>query len=144
MQAHMTETHELLAVINPATYSTEQNTDFINISNYDRVTVLINAGDIGTSLACDIEIATNDGGTGLHTLKSITTLTQAAGDDNSNVAINLRGEEFSKPTSAPSKEYSHMRVELTPSGNCIFSVQVWGCNTRYAPVPTTLLDEIVS
>lgn len=144
MQAHMTETHELLAVINPATYSSEQSTTWVNVARYDRITVIINAGDIGTSLDADIELATDDSGTNLHTLKSITQLTQAGGDDNANVAINIVAEELSNPASAPADEYDYLRVETTPSGNCIYGVEVWGYNSRYLPVPTTNIDEIVS
>lgn len=137
------EVNALLATIYPASYSAEQNTAWISMENYERLFVKITAGNIGTSLAVDIEIATDALGSNLHTLKSATTLTEAGTDDNSSVGIEIRAEELSKPSGAPSKEYTHIRVEVIPTGATLLSVDVFGFAPRRAPVDTSVWDEIV-
>lgn len=138
------EVHQLLASTYPASYASEQNTTFVNVANFHRVVVIITAGNIGTSLDADIEIATDSDATGLHTLKSITQLTEAGSDDNSTVVVEIRNEELTKPANASSSNYDWLRVETTPSGASIYGVQVWGVIPRFAPVSTTALDEVVA
>lgn len=138
------ETIALLGFISPAGHSTEQNTTLAKVSEYERIMIVINAGDIGTSLAIDVEVATDSEAAGLHTLKSATTLTQAAGDDNSKVVINVRAAELVNPSGASSSNYDYLRVECTPSGTCHFSVEVFGIDSRHEPVPTTLWDQVVA
>lgn len=138
------EANALLATINPATYSAEQNTAWLDMSKYERIVVVLNAGDIGTSLDIDIEIATDSSGSNIHTLKSITQLTEAGGDDNANVVIEIRASEMTSPSGADSTNYRYVKVEVTPSGNCIFGVMVYGNEARYEAVATTNWDEIVA
>jgi hypothetical protein len=138
-----TETAQLLAVTYPASYAAEQNTAFVNVGSFHRVLVLVIAGDIGTSLDVDVEIATDASATALHTLKSITQLTQAGGDDNSPVAIEIQTEDLVKPTGASATNYEWLRVESTPNGASIYTILVFGLIPRYAPVSTTIFDEIV-
>jgi hypothetical protein len=134
------EVRQLLGQTFPASYAAEQNTSFVDMSKFHRVEIVIFAGDIGTSLDVDVEVATTTGGGDLATLKSITQLTQAGGDDNSVVVIEVRADEMS----IAGVNHRYLRVESTPSGASIYGVLIWGCEPRYAPVATTALDEVVS
>ena len=131
-----TETHASLATIFPASYNSEQNTAWIDCEGYHRIYIDLVAGDIGTSVDMDIEVSLTDGGTPV-TLKSITQLTQAGGDDNSYVGVEVRMEEMA------ASNYKFLRVELTPSGSCLLCVRVWGVVARYNPADVTGFDEIV-
>jgi hypothetical protein len=144
LNSNFSEIADLLGVINPASYAAEQNTGWIDMAKYSRIAIVIHAGDIGTSLDADVEIATDSSGTDIHTLKSMTQLTEAGGDDNSVVVIEVRAEEMSKPSEADGKEYSHLRLELTPSGATIVGAQVWGLSPKYPPVTNSLLAETVT
>jgi hypothetical protein len=142
MTSYLSEDLALLAVIYPAVHSTEQNTTWVSMSNYEEIAVVLIAGDIGTSLDLDIEIATDGSAGNLHTLKSITQLTQAGGDDNSPVLVEVLAAEMVNPSGASGSNYDYLRVEATPSGNCYFSVAVFGHRPRQRPVATTLWDEV--
>lgn len=137
------ETHELLGGIYPAAFTTEQNTAWIDASKHNRFAVLVRAGNIGTSLDVDIEICTDGAAANLHTLKSMTQLTEAGGDDSSTVIIEIRADELTKPSGTSAINFTHFRVEVTPNGSTIVDVAVFGFDARYEPVPTTLLDEVV-
>lgn len=133
------EDHKVLATLYPASYASEQNTAWIDAEGYHRFFVDVIAGNIGTSLDVDIEVATDSSGSNLATLKSITQLTQAGSDDDSRVGIELRGEEFN----VAGVHYKFFRVELTPNGATLMNATVWGCIPRYQPVGVTEWDEIV-
>lgn len=140
--AKFAELHELLAVTYPASYSGEQNTDYVYVGNFHRLVIMIVAGNIGTSLDVDIEIATDSAGAGLVTMtgKSITQLTQAGSDDDSVALIEIRGEEFN----VEGVHYDYLRVESTPSGASLYTVLIWGAVPRNAPASVTALDEVVN
>jgi hypothetical protein len=140
-----TECHKVLAKLTPGTRSAETNvpaSTWIDLKNYNRVVVIIEGGTVATTLDADIEIATDESGSDLHTLKSITQL--GADDDDVIVAVEIRTEELSKPASASGQNYRYMRVETTPSGNCVYSVLVLGFVARYEPVGITEWEEVVS
>jgi|SRR5690554_1644124 len=136
------ENHKLLAAVSYNGVTTEQNTDWLDMSHYRRAAVVIITDVVGTDFNADIEISnTGTGaGTNVHTLKSITEVT----DDENNIVIELRDEEFSKPANATSDQYRYFRVETTPDGACNYVVLVFGIEPRYAPVGTTEWDEVVA
>lgn len=136
------EVHKLLAVQSFTTASTEQNTNWLDMSHYHRAVVVIRTDVVGTDFNADIEISTSGVGAGanVHTLKSIDEITA----DEATVCIELRAEEFSKPTGAPADEYRYFRVETTPDGNCNYTVMVFGISPRYAPVGVSEWDEVVA
>jgi hypothetical protein len=141
-----TEVHKKLATIYPASYNSEQNTSFIDMSLYHRIVVVLSCGDIGTSVDLDIEIATDTSASNLLTLKSITQLTQAGGDDNSDAAVEIQAEELSVPTGAAAAnrgKYRYLRVEITPSGSCLLGCMVFGVVSRYNPADVTNWDEVL-
>lgn len=135
-----TEVRELLATTYASAATTEQNTSYVDMAQFHRIEVEIIALNIGTSLDVDIEVATTTGGGNLATLKSITQLTEAGGDDNSVVVVEVRADEMS----IAGVNHRYLRVESTPSGASTYAVLIWGCEPRYAPRPTTALDEVVS
>jgi len=136
------ENHKLLAAVSYNGVTTEQNTDWLDMSHYRRAAVVIITDVVGTDFNADIEISnTGTGaGTNVHTLKSITEVT----DDENNIVIELRDEEFSKPANATSDQYRYFRVETTPDGACNYVVLVFGIEPRYAPVGDTEWDEVVA
>lgn len=136
------EVHKLLAAVSYDGVSTEQNTDWLDLSHYHRAAIVIITDVVGTDFNADIEIS-NTGigaGTNVHTLKSITQVTA----DEANIVIELRGEELSKPANASSDEYRYFRVETTPDGTCNYVVLVFGISPRYAGVGVSEWDEVVA
>ena len=142
MVAQFSETHNMLAQISPASYTAEQNTDWIDMARYERIAIIIQVGAMGTTFDADLEIATDSDGSDIHTLKSITQL--VTGEDDEIIVIELLAEEMSHPTGASSDEYSHLRLEVTPNGATIFGAVVLGFESRYDPVSITAWDEIVA
>lgn len=137
----ISEVKELLAAGYHSGATTEQNTTFASVGAFHRWSVEIHVIDVGTSLDADVEVATSSGGADLATLsgKSITQLTQAGGDDASSVLIEGRNEELT----IAGVHHDYLRVETTPSGASTYVVLVYGCEPRYAPVSTSLYDEVV-
>lgn len=132
------EANAILGVLNPASYSTEQNVGYFNVSGYEEVFVLIQFGVIGTTLDVDVEVARDSDGTGLLTLDSITQLTT----DNGYVGLSIQAEKLPNPTGGTGN-YDWMRVEVTPSGACLVGVVVFGVNPKYKPVAVTGYDELL-
>lgn len=138
-----TEGWQLLDTIPPSVSTAEQNSGYIAAAGFDRIVVIIQTGAItsGGTIDCDIELATDSGGTGGPTTmtgKSITQLTSA--DANKVVVIEMLPEEFIQSN----VNYDYFQVELTcASQNCLVGVQVWGY-AMYRPAVTTLIDEIVA
>jgi len=135
------ERAQVLAVTYPASYSSEQNTAFVNVGNFHRWAILIIAGNIGTSLDADVEVTTDGVSADLATLsgKSITQLTQAGSDDDSVVIIEGRNEELT----IAGVHHDWIRLESTPSGASLYCVVVLGIEPRSQPVSTSFLDEVV-
>jgi hypothetical protein len=129
----------LLAKINPATYTTEQNTGYVSCALYQRVAVVIHAGALGGDLDVDIEEGTDTSGSGAQAFdsngKDITI--DSDDDDNTVSVIEIRGEEFDV-----NDGFDCLNVEVTPGSSSIFSVQVWGLEPRYAPVSTSGLNSV--
>jgi hypothetical protein len=140
------EVAELLAVLPPASQTTEQQSGYVDMAKYERIFAILSVGAMTTNatLDVDVEITTDGEAAGLHTLKSITQLTEAGGDGDQEIIIEIRAEELSKPSGAPSQEYQYVNIEVTPAvAAVILGLHVFGYAPRYAPVPTTLWQEIV-
>lgn len=137
------EVNRLLTVGYYSGVASEQNTTVVNVAQYHRVAVIIHAIDVGTTLDCDVEIGTTSAMTDAFTLKSITQLTQAGADDASSVCIEIQTEEMTNPTGATNPLNDWIRVETTPAGASTYVVEVYGLIPRYAPVSTTIWDEVV-
>jgi len=129
-----------LGGINPASYTSEQNSGYLSLENYHRAVIIIHAGVLGQNVDVDVEEGTDTSGTGVQTFdaggKDIT-LT-ATTDNNTVSVIEIRTEECDVPNG-----YSCINLEMTPAGaSAIFGAQVWGFVSRYKPVPTTTLDSV--
>lgn len=135
-----TEFLELLGKIDStgAAMTAEGNTSYIATKGHARFLVILQASIVATSIDLDIELATAADGTGgpiTMTGKSITQET----DDAKVMMIEIRAEEFFQG----GVNYTHFRVEVTPSGNCSYSVLVFGIDPYYKPVAVTSIEEIV-
>ncbi len=132
---------QLLAKINPASYSSEQNTGFVSLANFHRAVIIIHAGVLGNNVDVDIEQATNTSGSG--TVKTVDSNSKdinltATTDNNTVSVIEIRSEELDIANG-----YDCINVEATPAGaGAIFGVQIWGIAPRYKPVATTNLDSV--
>lgn len=145
----MTTTHadfaEQFAPLDKAAYSGitgEQNTGYVSVAGYQRITVLVHALVVGTTLDVDVEIATASGGTNAFTLKSMAQL--VAADDDTLVCIDIRADEMTNPSGASANDYGYLNVEVTPSGSATVSVLVLGWSATNAPVPASLWKQAVS
>lgn len=134
------EGHYPLAKINPASYSAEQNSGRVSLSQYHRAVAIIHAGvlDSGETLDADLEQADAASGGTLKAIagKSITQLDND--DDGAVVAIELRSEELDVDGG-----FEYINLELTPSAAMICSAIVYGIAPRFQPVPTTNWTQIV-
>ena len=127
----------LLATIEPASYTTEQNTGLVSCQNYTRMAVIIHCGVIGGTLDVDVEQATSTTGTPKTFDSGGKDITLTATTDNDTVSvIEIKGEEFDV-----ANVYDCLNVEVTPASAGIFGVQLWG-QAVYPPASTTLLDSV--
>lgn len=136
------EVHALLDKMGSADAAAEENSGYFSVAQYHRIAIVLHAVQVTTSLDVDVEIATDNAATGVHTLKSITQLT--ADDDGAVVVIEIRGEELGKPASASSYNYDWINVEVTPVGACTYSLLVYGLEPRYGAVSQTPFAEVVA
>jgi hypothetical protein len=139
-----TETHALLATHYPLTRQVATHvSDWVLMANYHRAffEVLVGAMGAAATLDADLQQASDATGTGVKAIsgKSITQLTQAGTDDNSPVGIELRTEELDVNGGF---EYVRFRV-IIGVADCAYSATLRGCCPRYAPVSTTVYDEVV-
>jgi hypothetical protein len=134
------EVWSLLADIDPASYTTEQNTGYVCLDRYHRAVVIIHCGVLGSGLDVDLEQGTDTSGSGGKTLDSGNKdITLTATTDNNTVSvIEIRTEELDVTGG-----FDCVNVEITPAGQGdIFGAQIWGGVPRYAPVSTTNLDSV--
>ncbi len=127
---------ELLGSINPASYSSEQNSGRVNLGSYVRAVIIIHGGVLGQNVDVDIE----QGQTATSTLKAFDTndldITLTATTDNNTVSvIEVRPERFEDG-------YQYLNLEMTPAGaSSIFGAQIWG-EPRFKPATNALLDTV--
>jgi hypothetical protein len=129
-----------LGGINPASYTSEQNTGYVSLANYHRAVIIIHAGVLGQNTDIDIEAAQDTSGTGPGSFHSGAKdiLLTATTDNNTVSVIEIKTEEFDIAGGDDC-----INVEAIPAGaSSIFGVQIWGLEPRYMPVPTTGLDSV--
>lgn len=117
--------------------------DWVLLENYHRAWLYLNVGTMGANATLDANIqqAQDATGTGVKAItgKSITQLTQAGSDDNSEACIELQTEELDVDNGF---EYVRFRVTIAVA-DCAYAATLFGTNSRYKPVPTTAWDEVV-
>ena len=143
MTERVTEYLNPITKISPASHTTEQNSTRIDMSLYRRVLIVLQVGALATNATLDLDVeqhtAASGGSTKNVTGKSITQLTEAGGDSNKMVAVELRAEELDLEN-----DYRYISVELTPAtAAAICGVIVLATVARYEPVSTSAWDEIV-
>ena len=117
---------------------------YVSLANYHRAWCFINVGDMGSSATLDVALyqATDTSGTSAKaiTSKSITQLTQAGGDGDDLLCIELQGEELDVDGG-----FDCVAVVATVGTAAVeFSLVLFGCVSRYDPTPTSNWAEVVT
>ena len=119
------------------------DSSYVSLANYHRAVLVLNVGDIqaGGTGACSIRQATSTAGAGATTItgKSITQLTQAGGDSDDLVCIELRTEELNRTSG-----YDCVSVRVVVAGAAAeLSYILFGTVPRFPPTGTTNWTEVV-
>ena len=131
-----------LAKIDPASYTTAQNTGWIDISGHYRVAALILVGAIAASgtFNAKLEAATSAAGANATDITGKAIAQQADTADNLLHLIDLEISELNFQNQA----FTHVRLTLTPAtAATIVGAVLLGYNPRYLPVPQTLYSSVV-
>jgi hypothetical protein len=120
-----------------------RNSAWANMENYHRGWLVLIVGDMQQGATLDVLLreATDALGTGAANIagKAITQLTQAGGDGNDIICIELQTEEMNVPAN-----YDFVGVQVVIAGAAVeYSYVFFACETRYAPVPVTQWTEVV-
>ena len=137
MTQQFTEVAQLLGEIVPASHSTEQNTGYVSLANFYRWVVLIHAAAAANDIDVDIEQGTTTAGAGAKTYNTNAKDVTVTATTETTVVIEDTCSNFDVANA-----FDCLNVEATPAGARVFGLQVWGFIPRYAPVATTLIDEI--
>lgn len=122
---------------------------YVDMETYHRAVLLLNVGDMGALATLNVQLlqATSAAGAGAKTIadkaatgtKSITQLTQAGGDGNDNLGVELQTEELDVDGG-----FNFIAVQVVVA---VAAVEMgWvllGTNSRYKAVPTTNFAEII-
>ena len=125
------------------------NGAWVNVSLYHRLWLVINVGDLqaGGTFDATVQQATTTAGAGAKAItssktlvaKAITQLTQAGGDSDSIVCIELQTEEMDV-----TNLFDCVRFVITVGvANAEYSAILYGCISRHRAVPTTNWTEII-
>lgn len=137
------EVNELLAHIPADSETTAVTSGWVLMETNHRAVVIISIGDMVATATLDAALtqASDALGTGAKAIagKSITQLTQAGGDGNQVVMIELRAEELDV-----SGGFEYILLTITPAVAAVeFAAFILGTVVRYMPVSTTNVAEIV-
>ena len=139
-----TDRLELVAAIHADLHTGTYYTPWISAQNRERFLFVLDVGDMTATSTVDLELheAQDAAGTGAKAIaaKAITQLTQAGGDGNDAVCVNLGAAEMDA-----AGNFDHVRARLdvlTASSNAC--VLVFAEALRYLPPATTNWTEIVS
>lgn len=140
-----TEVHSLLiSENNPMLPAGVYDTAWVSASQYHRLIAILNVIDMGAGATLDFSIrqATDTSGTSAKAItgKAATQLTQASGDVDSDVAIELQTEELDVTNG-----FDCVSLRLTVAVDAVVaSCRLYGRVPRYAPVGTTAWTEVVT
>jgi len=122
---------------------------YVDLETYHRAVLLLSVGDMQAGATLDVQLlqATSSAGAGAKTIadkattgtKSITQLTQAGGDGDDALAIELQTEELDVDGG-----FNFVAVQQVVAVDAVEMawVLLW-TNSRYKPVPTTNFAEII-
>ena len=116
---------------------------YVSMKNYDRAWLVLHVGDMQATatLDCKLRQAKDSSGTSVKDVsgKAITQLTQAGGDGDQVVVIELRAEELDV-----NGGFEHVNYVITVANAAVeLGAILFGAVTHYEPVPTTNYEEIV-
>lgn len=116
-------------------------TNWFQMQTNHRAVVILLTGDMAATATLNLVVqeAQDNTGTGAQAIagKAITALTQAGGDANDTVVLEIRTEEMTPG-------YDFIRAVATVANAAVdFAVQVLGVVSRYPPVATANLTEII-
>lgn len=143
------EAAAVVATIDPDAYTAATTvSDYADMGLFERVMIIISVGTMASTATLDavVKQATTSAGAGaknLTTSKAITQLTQAGGDSDKQVIINVLAEDLDM-----ANNFDHCAISVTgATAASDYGVVVLGFNPRYAPASDNDLasvDEIVS
>lgn len=139
-----TEVHYPLAIQYSDSFGIgTSDSSYVSLANYHRAVLVLNVGDMAATatLACSIRQATTTGGAGVKAItgKSITQLTQAGGDGDDLICIELRTEELDV---AGGFDCISVRVVVAAAA-VEYGYVLYGIMPRFAPTATTNWVEII-
>lgn len=123
----------------------EVNSGYVDMGLYPRLVIVVSVGDMVATATLDIDIeqATSSGGAGAKNItgKSITQLTQAGGDSDTAVCIEVNAEELDVANG-----FAFVNVECTVANAAVeLAWFVFGDGgPRYKSVSTAAWQEVVS
>lgn len=132
--AHYTEqlsqSLALVATIDPASHSTAQNSDGVDMRLFRRVMFVVSAGAIGANTITALIKGGTDNSTFATTITGKTFASgtfSGSGDNNTQGIIEVTAEECA------AQNVRYIRMEATPSGAAIFGMVAFAGVTRYEP-----------
>lgn len=137
-----TERMELMASIHPDLGQGRYDMPWFSMQNTHKLLAIAQVGDMGQGATFDMQLqeATDAAGTGAKAIagKAITQLTQAGGDGDDDVSINLKTEEMDA-----ANDFDFVRVTVWAlNANINFNVIVLGDDPRYAPVDNNWTEAV--
>lgn len=139
--AQVSERMNPLAKIDAASYSAEQVTAWVSLSNYNRAFAVINVGAIAANrqIQARLEQATGANGEGQKVIAGKESAVLLTADQNGLIAIELQTEELDV-----NGGYDHVLLKLMIQGGAIICGAVlYGCEPRYAPVGQANWIEVI-
>jgi len=138
------EIHSLLiSENNPTLPAGTYDTAWVSASQYHRLVAILNVVDMGAGATLDFSIrqATDTAGTGAKVIagKAATQLTQAGGDVDSDVAVELQTEELDVTNGF---DCINLRLVVAVAA-VVVSYRLYGRVPRYQPVGTTAWTEVI-
>ena len=142
-----TEGHEITALTGvlyaDSRGAGNHNTAWLSMANHQRAVFVLNVGEMqqGATLNMILQEATSAAGAGVQAIagKAITQLTQAGGDGNDMVVIELRTEEMDVDN-----QYDFVRAQVVVAGAAVeCSLVPYRFEANYPPVDVTAWQEIV-
>ena len=142
---NFTEVHEPGGALVPTSRAAAvYTTTWLSMNNHQRAVFLVLTGAMAANSTVDFAVqqAQDAAGTGAKALtpaKAITQLTQAGGDGDDSVVVEIRTEELDVDGG-----FDYIRGVLTVAGGAVLTAvfPLRGCS-NYPPVPTTGWTEIV-
>jgi len=139
-----TENYQVGPGFFPANYAAGvYQSAWVNMANNQRAVFVLGTGVMSAGATVDVQLWQATDATGANAAvilgKAITPLTQAGGDGNDSVAIELRTEEMNV-----SDGYNHIAAEITVGVDAVLLTGTFFLGgTNQAPVPVGLWTEII-